>query len=66
VLHIRRPASDTERRRLLTEIGGEVKKRLTPRLELSVADALSHLDPDGTASVTRESRPGAEISVLRK
>jgi hypothetical protein len=53
VLHIRRPASDTERRRLLTEIGGEVKKRLTPRLELSVAGALSHLDPDGTASVTR-------------
>jgi hypothetical protein len=53
VLHIRRPASDTEPRTLLTEIGGEVKKRLTPRLELSVAGALSHLDPDGTASVTR-------------
>jgi hypothetical protein len=53
VLHIRRPARDTEPRSLLTEIGGEIKKRLTPRLELSVAGALSHVDPDGTASLTR-------------
>ncbi len=53
VLHIRRPASNMEPRTLLTEIGGEVKKRLTPTLELSVAGGLSHSDPDGTQSLTR-------------
>jgi hypothetical protein len=52
LLHIRHPARGDEPRRLATRIGGEFKKRLTPNLELSLADGLTHLDPDGSPSLT--------------
>jgi hypothetical protein len=52
VLHIRRQASNSQPRRLVTDIGAEVKKRLTPALELAVAGGLTHVDPDGAPSLT--------------
>lgn len=52
ILHIRRPATDSAPRTLVTNMAAELKKRLTSRLELSVAGGLIHLDPDGKPSLT--------------
>jgi len=52
VLHIRRPGTDTEPRTLGTRIGAEIKKRLTPSLELSVAGALTVNSPDQGPTLT--------------
>jgi hypothetical protein len=52
VLHIRRPGSETQPRTRVTEINGELKKRLTPTLELSVAGGFTYLQPDGAPSLT--------------
>ncbi len=51
-LHFQRPARGDEPRRLSTQIGAELKKRLTPDLELSLAGGLTHLDPDERPSMT--------------
>ena len=52
ILHIRRPATDSAPRTLVTNMAAELKKRLTPSLELSVAGGLTHLDPDGKPTLT--------------
>jgi hypothetical protein len=53
VLHIRRPGSETFPRARITDITGELKKRLTPTLELSVGGGLTYFEPDGASTSTR-------------
>src|SRR5438309_199840 len=52
LLHIRRPRTGGERGALTTQIGAELKKRLTPDLEVSVNGGLSHTSSAGDSSVT--------------
>jgi len=52
ILHIRRPGTAREPGTLVTQIGAEIKKRLTPTLELSVSGGLSHLNSDEKRSQT--------------
>ena len=52
VLHVRRLRTEGQPRALTTQIGAELKKRLTSDLEVSVDGGLTHLNPDGAASRT--------------
>lgn len=52
LLHIRRPRTAGEPDAPTTQIGAELKKRLTPDLEVSVSGGLTHLHPDGASSLT--------------
>lgn len=51
-VHRKTPASGDEPPTRETEISGELSKRITPWLGLSLEGALNHLDPDGKPSVT--------------
>jgi hypothetical protein len=53
ILHIRRPGTAREPGTLVTQIGAEIKKRLTPTLELSVSGGLSHLNTVGVRAFLR-------------
>jgi len=46
LLHIRKPAGGGERRSTITEIGAELKKRITSNLEVSVSGGLELLSVD--------------------
>ena len=52
VLHIKKPATGDEPATRETEISGELSKRLTPNLGLSLEGELVHLDPEGRPSQT--------------
>lgn len=52
VVHIKRPARGDEPATRETEISGEVTKRITPRLGVSLEGELVHLDPDRAPSLT--------------
>jgi hypothetical protein len=50
ILHLRQPQTGGASRALLTDISGELKKRLTAHLEGSVSGGLTLLHPEGHAS----------------
>jgi hypothetical protein len=52
VLHIKRPASGDEPAARETEVSGELSKRITRFLGISLEGELTHLDPDGAPSAT--------------
>ncbi|MBI3637047.1 MAG: hypothetical protein HY216_12690 [Candidatus Rokubacteria bacterium] len=52
ILHIRRPRAGDQPRTLATVVDAEIKKRLTPNLELSVAGTWDRLAPDRGAQRT--------------
>lgn len=51
-VHRKTPARGDEPATRETEISGELSKRITPWLGLSLEGALNHLDPDGKPSLT--------------
>lgn len=52
VFHTKTPAKGDEPAARETEISGELSKRITPNLGLSLEGELAHLDPDGKPSQT--------------
>jgi hypothetical protein len=51
ILHLRRPGGARRARERSTNVEGEIKKRLTSRLEVSAAGGITLLDRDGASSV---------------